>query len=169
MSSTMLDWDTKLFNFINQHCHFKVLDYIMRFFTFIGGWTGSIGVCLAIMLFLRHEVPSSRVLGAIFLAQIITQMIKTVSGRLRPHMTLPQVNILQKLMLYGPSFPSAHTATVTAWATVVALFLPFTCIWLMITCFMVGLSRVYLGLHYPIDVFVGAFIGIAAGLMVCVI
>ena len=166
--TTMLDWDTKIFNFINQHCHCKVLDYIMRFFTFVGGWTGSMGMLLILLLFVP-SVPTSRVIGAIFLAQLISQMTKTVAGRLRPHMALPKVNILKKLMLYDPSFPSAHTATVTAWGTVLAFFLPLTGIWVIINCFMVGLSRIYLGLHYPIDVFVGAFIGIAAGLMVSMI
>lgn len=165
---SMLDLDTKIFNFINQRCHCKVLDYIMRFFTFIGGWIGSIDICLILMLFVPH-VPGTRVLGAIFLAQLITQMIKTVAGRLRPHMALPKVNILKQLMLYDPSFPSAHTATVTAWGTVLAFFLPFTTVSVIINCFMVGLSRIYLGLHYPVDVFVGAFIGIAAGLMVSLI
>ena len=63
------------------------------------------------------------------------------------------------------SFPSDHTALFFAICTSFFLFkLAGRYVWLVLAI-LVALSRVVVGVHYPLDVFVGALIGIACALL----
>jgi undecaprenyl-diphosphatase len=63
------------------------------------------------------------------------------------------------------SFPSGHTAGSFAAAVALSCFYPRDAPMLLGTATAVGLSRVYLGLHFPSDVLVGAGLGSAVGLI----
>ncbi|MFB6294715.1 MAG: phosphatase PAP2 family protein [Candidatus Nanohaloarchaea archaeon] len=65
----------------------------------------------------------------------------------------------------GASFPSGHTALAFMLATVLSRRYGRTAPLYVLAAF-VGVSRVYLGLHYPSDVAAGAVLGTAAGLLV---
>jgi len=63
------------------------------------------------------------------------------------------------------SFPSGHTATAFALATVLSLWYPrWTAAWLALAA-VVGWSRVGLGSHFPSDVIAGAVLGSAVVLV----
>jgi undecaprenyl-diphosphatase len=63
------------------------------------------------------------------------------------------------------SFPSGHTATAFALATVLSLWYPrWTAAWLALAA-VVGWSRVGLGSHFPSDVVAGAVLGSAVVLV----
>jgi undecaprenyl-diphosphatase len=59
--------------------------------------------------------------------------------------------------------PSGHAATAAAAATVVALLHPRLRLPLAALVAAIGLSRVYLGVHYPSDVLAGLALGIVVG------
>ena len=90
----------------------------------------------------------------------ITFGLKYAVNRPRPFVTYP--DIIQKDTHVGPySFPSGHTSSAFALATSVSLCYPK---WYIIApafawAFTVGYSRMRLGVHFPTDVLVGAFIG----------
>jgi undecaprenyl-diphosphatase len=63
------------------------------------------------------------------------------------------------------SFPSSHAVNIAAAATVLGLSYPAWSVPLAAGAAVVGLSRVYLGLHYPSDVLGGFFIGVLIGFL----
>lgn len=65
----------------------------------------------------------------------------------------------------GWGYPSGHTSSAFAVAVVVAALLPARWRWVPFAlAAVVGLARMYVGVHYPMDLIGGALIGLAAGL-----
>jgi undecaprenyl-diphosphatase len=86
-------------------------------------------------------------------------MLKLAVGRQRP----PAVVLDPKPLLDVPttsSFPSGHSATSFACAYVLARAAPRFAIPLFVLAALIAISRMYVGVHYPIDVLVGALIGL---------
>lgn len=64
------------------------------------------------------------------------------------------------------SFPSGHTAAAFALAVAMYAVLPAWGPLFVVTALLVGWGRMYLGVHYPIDVLAGACIGLTTGTLV---
>lgn len=64
------------------------------------------------------------------------------------------------------SFPSTHAVNIFSEATVIALIYPKAGPWAYSFALAVGISRVYIGVHYPFDVLGGAVIGTIVGLLI---
>jgi undecaprenyl-diphosphatase len=84
-----------------------------------------------------------------------TTLIKGMVNRERPEH--------QHVSRWDSSFPSGHTSSWFALATVYSNKYPKYALPLYGAGVLVGLSRVYLGQHYPSDVLAGAVIGIGIG------
>lgn len=97
---------------------------------------------------------------------LVYKLIKSSTERLRPFMVDDRIQ-LGTAPLDKYSFPSGHTLHATAFSIVSVYYLP-ELFWLVAPfAFLVAMSRVVLGLHYPTDVLAGAVIG--AGLATAVI
>ena len=120
-------------------------------------------VLAAAFLFLRNGMTTFRQLVLAFALELTAyKVLKMRVSRVRPFVALPAVAMLIALPDEF-SFPSGHTAAAFLVATVVgfscaALFFP-----LLALAMLIGISRVYLGVHYPTDVVAGAVLGSVAG------
>jgi membrane-associated phospholipid phosphatase len=96
------------------------------------------------------------------IAAAATALVKDVFDRARPPVADPE--FLAAVSVPGsPSFPSGHASTAFAAATVIALFHPRLRIPVLAIAALVAASRVYLGVHFTVDVLVGAGLGAALG------
>jgi membrane-associated phospholipid phosphatase len=97
--------------------------------------------------------------AAIGVNSAITLAMKYSFSRTRPYITYP--DIIKKSKGGSPSFPSGHTSM--AFATATSLSLEYPKWYIVVPAYSwaatVGYSRMYLGVHYPSDVFVGAIVG----------
>lgn len=92
--------------------------------------------------------------------------IKKAVGRLRPG-DAAGVEVTVRSPYGGFSFPSNHASNLYALATYSSFFVPQLYWPTFIIAFLVAYSRVYNGVHYPSDVFFGAFFGILIGYLSC--
>ena len=67
----------------------------------------------------------------------------------------------------GYSFPSGHTQGAASFYGAIAIYLKKRIYYIISTIIilLIGFSRLYLGVHYPKDVMVGAILGVAVSLM----
>jgi diacylglycerol kinase family enzyme/membrane-associated phospholipid phosphatase len=93
---------------------------------------------------------------------IVNLPIKLLFRRARPPLDdVPVIRRLARVPL-SSSFPSGHSASAFAYAVGASTEMPLLAPMLVPTAGLVGLSRVYTGVHYPVDVAVGA--GLGAGI-----
>jgi membrane-associated phospholipid phosphatase len=113
---------------------------------------------------LRSYRPLAAVVAAVVLADSASGQIKQLTDRPRPPLTSTAIHAMVTLPANG-SFPSGHATTAAAVAA--ALWWsarPFSPA-LAVFALMVGLSRVWLAVHYPSDVVAGLALGAAIGLL----
>lgn len=93
------------------------------------------------------------------LAYTLSGVAKDLWGRARPDELFADVTGLD-LMVRGSGFPSGHVAMATALALVVGHYLPKKYHWVVVAWIVgVALSRMYLGVHAPLDLLGGFAIG----------
>jgi undecaprenyl-diphosphatase len=109
-----------------------------------------LNIALSVLLAFTIELP-------------IFRIIKLKTTRLRPFETIPGIkHLIQPPDRY--SFPSGHTAGAFIMAMIISNVLSVLFIPLVIWAVAVGVSRIYLGVHYPTDVLVGGIGGIFSAL-----
>jgi undecaprenyl-diphosphatase len=97
------------------------------------------------------------------LGALAATLLKEVVDRARP--PLAEADLTALVSVPGsPSFPSGHAATAFAAATAVALLHPRLRLPAFGLAALVALSRVYLGVHFWLDIAAGAALGALIGL-----
>jgi len=121
-----------------------------------------------LVLFLSNDrlLSYELILGTLTL-WLVVELMKFVVHRSRPYIRLAQARIVGYRNT-GRSFPSGHTSQVFFMATLMAQhFLPT--VWVVFLLYaaalLVGITRMYVGAHYPRDVLAGAILGSAWGLL----
>lgn len=164
--NTILAWDINLFLHIFGWNGRVYQDRLMKFITRTGdGYLYPVlGV---IILLLDRETGFNIVLSGLLAFAIelpIFRILKLKTTRRRPFEVIPGIkNLIQPPDRY--SFPSGHTAAAFIMAIVIGHGFPVLIIPMIAWAVLVGLSRIYLGVHYPTDVLAGMIGGTGVALM----
>ena len=163
MTSWAASLDTNLFHLINRSWENPFFDGLMPLVTDLGNFTYVLALLGALILW------KDRKAGLVFLVFIgltlamtdsfSSRLLKEWVGRIRPCAVLPGVRLLTDCNT-SYSFPSSHA--VNAFAAAYFLSQPFRRLspLFYVIAAMAAYSRVYLGIHYPLDVAGGAAIGL---------
>lgn len=124
-------------------------------------------VVLVILLLVRSSTRRTafQLLLAFPLANEICDVLKHVGQMARPCNDLPDVVLrVERLTSFGTA--SAHSANMAAVAfVVVAMHGRWGLPWVVVAL-LTGLSRVYVGVHYPSQVLLGWFVGAFSGFLI---
>ena len=155
--------DKDILFFINQTVSNSLFDFIMPIITDEHNWTIPILILIIFLLFF-NKGKGKIVLAIIIISLSINDyfcasILKPYFARLRPsHEFLEYINLL--VPKGGKwSLPSNHASNIFALATIIGYFYSKTKFSMYFLAILVCLSRVYVGVHYPFDVFTGALIG----------
>jgi membrane-associated phospholipid phosphatase len=140
-------------------------------YTFMGD--GIFVVCLIALMFFyfKRKQCGFALLYSFLISGLAAQLIKNLVNSPRPKLYFEAgtyLNFIDGVTLSGSSsFPSGHTATAFAIATVLVLMmknknwqLP-----VLMAAALVGYSRIYLAQHFLLDVIVGALLGSLSGIL----
>ncbi len=161
--------ETSLFNFIHGLAgKWWPLDWLGIFFA---EYLGYLIVLVAIFIFLKEGDWRSRIyffalasLSVILARGIITELIRFLYYRPRPFLALE----IQPLVEHGQasSFPSGHAAIYFALALAI-FYLDKKWGWrCLILALLIGLARIFVGVHWPLDILAGAIIGAGSAFLI---
>ncbi len=145
-----------------QSLHFPLLNYIMIFITSLGNG-GLIWIVAALFLIFQNKNMLKREGFTIAVALIIFSVLgllilKPIIARPRPFVA-QGVDILIKEPM-GFSFPSGHTGSSFAAASVIYFYNKKRGLLALILATLIAFSRMYLFVHYPSDIVGGLILGI---------
>lgn len=152
--------DIDMFYFVNKKLQNRILDVLMRYITELGSTAFSVCMCL-FLIFLRLFSSNQKLWllmsANMILGQFITQSAKRLINRPRPWKALGWARVVKPVSC-SYSFPSGHTCSAFSIALVLSSALPSISLFLFLLAGLVGISRIYLGCHYPSDVLTGSIV-----------
>lgn len=158
--------DVWVFMLINRHGERTPwLDWTMLAITQIGNFIFAVVVALILFFSVSHLLAYELILGLLILG-LIVQIMKVLIHRTRPYIKLKNIHIIGS-RASGRSFPSGHTCQVFFMATLLLHYFQAPLyVWFVLyaIALLVGITRIYVGMHYPRDVLGGAILGTAWGL-----
>ena len=152
--------NVKLFYLIN-HSRNELLDLFFSKFYLLGkGWV-LLPIFVCVLIFARRK--AWLFVYAMLLSTILVHTLKFLSKQPRPASLLEDVYLIEPL--YRNSFPSGDTAMAFA---LFAFFLHLDKrigSLFLVYALLIGYGRIYVGAHFPLDVFAGAVIGMISFLI----
>jgi len=167
--SELWELDKSVFKLMNLAGTSAFLDILMVSFTVLG-LPYVLGV-LSVPLWMRAKKEQAiDLVILIVIVSVLVELVKLVVGRERPFDVLTEVNGVS----FGgfskasdPSFPSAHAARAFAVAVLLTYGRPRGQASVAVgVAAMIGISRIYLGVHWPSDVLAGALLGVGVAFLV---
>jgi undecaprenyl-diphosphatase len=164
--------DKGLFLFINLKLQNGFFDFLMPILTEFKYWRIPFFLCVvALLVFGNKKTRISGILLLIILGitdATVNMWLKPWIGRVKPCNVFPDVHLLAGCSHSG-SFPSSHAANIFGAGTILTCFYRRLWVLWLIIAVSVSFSRIYVGVHYPLDVLAGAFYGILWGVLILAI
>ena len=160
MDFAILDW-------IQENMRSELMDSLMVAISFLGnaGWIWIV-IAVIMLAWKSHRACGTRMaIGLISSLLIGNLFLKHVVARPRPCW----INDAVQLLVTSPndySFPSGHTLASFISATILFQYNRGWGTVAYILAIIIAFSRLYLYVHFPTDVLVGAILGIAIGIIV---
>ncbi len=164
--------DLRVMEWVAQRRH-PLLTQMMTDFTALGSLSVTLLISILVLIFLNRLKDFTGIFHLLVLlagTAILPRFLKEIINRPRPGV-FPQL-----ARVTDPSFPSGHSFNAAAFYLTLAFFLSryqpdkrdelFCVLLACLVSVLVGISRIYLGVHYPSDVFAGFFAGGAWSLVV---
>lgn len=156
--SRVLPIDTSGYGFMSKHFISNSLTPVMRLITQFGGTILMIVWALASLVLIKNKRIAISVVSNLVLIALLNNILKLIVRRARP-------TGFRLIAETGYSFPSGHSMVSMAFYGYL-IYLIYKNVrnkklrWTLITCFsllilIIGMSRIYLGVHYTSDVFAG--------------
>ena len=161
---TIYDFECRLFEKVNRHFEKKLLNFFFRNITRLGGATVTIAAVLILLVLSSGDTRKAAISSALSLSlsHIPVHIVKKMFPRKRPYLMLEKTNFHAN-PLQDHSFPSGHTTAIFSVIIPFIISIPTLSFILLPLGVCVGMSRIYLGLHYPSDVLAGAILGSGMG------
>ncbi len=157
---TLFRWDAETLQAISEHPLLKKFSRVFLVVTYLGDGYLWGGLALGLILFGRPIDRTYVLIGlAISIVNIaVFRAFKLIFARERPVFVAKS---LRSRMIDSYSFPSGHATMSFGLAWVISVFYPYLPIQLAayFVAITIGLSRVHLKEHYPLDVIGGALLG----------
>jgi membrane-associated phospholipid phosphatase len=142
------------------------LDYVMLAFTQIGNGVFAYAVAFVLFVRVQHLLAYELVFGTLTL-WLMVELMKVLIHRQRPYSNLIGIRVVGDKE-GGHSFPSGHTSQAFFMASLLAHYFRGG-VWLALLFYgiasLVGVTRMYVGMHYPRDVLGGVILGTSWGLV----
>ena len=176
LNSTFTDFDFAIFDFFHKLHDSAAGGFLDVFFNVVTklGHDGIalIIISLILMLFKKTRKAGSAMLAGIIVGAVFTNLtIKPLVSRPRPY-TFTDSPVYQWWLNAGAqvesdrSFPSGHTTSAMAMVTGLFCVTNKKVSWLaFFFAIFMGMSRIYLCVHYPTDVIGGLIIGAIGGVI----
>lgn len=143
------------------------LDFLANIASAVGEQT----FVIAVILYIFYNYDKKKGFGlftSVLFAVLGMGILKAIVRAPRPFQVLESIGGKRLETATGYSFPSGHTTTGSAFYTALALTYKkrSVSIFCAVMMVLVGLSRLYLGVHWPIDVFAGLLLGVTVSFVV---
>ncbi len=172
---TLLSIDTAVFFFINGTLSNPVMDLLWPVITDYDKFLVTRIILVGIWIWLvwkggrNGRTVAVLLIPLIFISdQLNSSFLKELFGRPRPCHVLDGVHLLVHCGS-GKSFPSSHAVNNVAIATLFAAYFPRGKWWFFSAAAVIALSRVGVGVHYPLDLIAGGFVGFSVASLLIVL
>ena len=147
----------RLFTYTNSNYYFKY------FFIFISKSADGYILFFSFFVSLLYLFNNQSLFFKLFFTTFLLNygfyfLLKIISKRKRPYQAFNMPHIIMPPDLY--SFPSGHTSSSFFIACIFSFYIPNLSFFFLSWAFLVSLSRLFLGLHYPTDIISGMILGI---------
>ncbi len=160
-------WVFMHFNLTGQRPRW--LDRVMLAWTQFGNSLFAFGLA-AVLFFVRDRRIAYELILGTLTVWLVVELVKAGIRRPRPFETIEKTRVVG-YRESGRSFPSGHTTQAFFLVTLLSQYyeLGAWAIVLYIMAVLVGITRMYVGAHYPRDVLAGAMLGSVWGLVSIII